>query len=84
MSWRAPSPLNLAISVPDRTADPGEAQVLVDTDPHGAVAASRVATVIDVGRQVPELELRDDRGRPWRLDADRDRPLLLILHRHFY
>jgi peroxiredoxin len=38
----------------------------------------------EIGERVPELELRDDRGDPWRLDAERDRPLLLIFHRHFY
>ena len=53
-------------------------------DERGAGAGHRVPRVTDVGRRVPELELRDDSGRPWRLDADRDHPLLLILHRHFY
>jgi hypothetical protein len=33
---------------------------------------------------LPRIELADDRGRLWRLDVERDRPLLLIFHRHFY
>lgn len=40
--------------------------------------------MVGVGEQVPELDLTDDRGGPWSLAADRDRPLLLVFHRHFH
>lgn len=38
----------------------------------------------ETGRPEPDLELFDDRGEPWRLHTARDRPLVLIFHRHFY
>jgi peroxiredoxin len=40
--------------------------------------------VVGIGDVVPGHELVDDRGETWRLDAARDRPLVLIFHRHFY
>ena len=40
--------------------------------------------MIGPGDDVPSVALVDDRGEPWRLHADRDRPLVLIIHRHFY
>jgi hypothetical protein len=40
--------------------------------------------VIGIGDDVPTVELIDDRSHRWRLDAERDRPLVLIFHRHFY
>ena len=39
---------------------------------------------VAVGDPAPDLELLDDAGRPWRLSAHRGRPVVLILHRHFY
>ncbi|MEL7209641.1 MAG: hypothetical protein AAGK32_15630, partial [Actinomycetota bacterium] len=37
-----------------------------------------------VGEPVPALRLLDDRGDPWELAGDRDRPELIVFHRHFY
>ena len=34
------------------------------------------------GATAPEVSLPDDRGRHWRLSAQRGRPVLLIFHRH--
>ena len=35
-----------------------------------------------VGEVVPDLMLLDHRGRPWLVGGPRERPLMLILHRH--
>ena len=35
-----------------------------------------------LGEPLPDLELVDHAGRPWRTAAMRGRPLVLILHRH--
>jgi peroxiredoxin len=40
--------------------------------------------MIAIGERVPALALPDDRGGTWRLEAERDRPLLVVFHRHFY
>ncbi len=39
---------------------------------------------VDVGDAVPSLELTDDAGEPWRIDAHAGRSVVLIFHRHFY
>ncbi|HSL58475.1 MAG TPA: hypothetical protein VK866_11585 [Acidimicrobiales bacterium] len=35
-----------------------------------------------IGAQVPEIELSDHAGEPWRLSDHRGRPVVLVLHRH--
>jgi hypothetical protein len=37
---------------------------------------------MQIGEMLPELDLRDASGTPWRFGDHRGRPLLLILHRH--
>ena len=34
------------------------------------------------GDLMPDVELVDQAGRPWRLHEQRGRPVVLILHRH--
>ncbi len=41
-------------------------------------------TPIRAGDPAPRLDLVDDRGEAWSLDAHRGRPVVLVLHRHFY
>jgi len=56
----------------------------------GAVSGAPAATDPDpsrrtkmrVGDPVPDVELVDHEGRPWRLGEHRGRPVVLILHRH--
>jgi len=40
--------------------------------------------VLAVGDPAPAIDLVDDRGAPWSTEAHRGRPIVLILHRHFY
>ena len=35
-----------------------------------------------VGDAVPDVDLVDHDGRPWRLSERRGRPVVLVLHRH--
>jgi peroxiredoxin len=35
-----------------------------------------------VGGTLPDVELVDHRGEPWRTGDQRGRPLVLVLHRH--
>jgi len=35
-----------------------------------------------VGDRMPDIELVDHAGGPWRLDDHRGRPVVLVLHRH--
>jgi peroxiredoxin len=37
---------------------------------------------LSLGDTLPEVELLDHHGRPWRTAAMRGRPLVLVLHRH--
>ena len=37
---------------------------------------------VRVGDVLPDVELVDHTGRPWRPSTFRGRPLVLILHRH--
>jgi len=37
---------------------------------------------LEVGDELPDVELVDDAGRPWRTRDQRGRPLVLVLHRH--
>ena len=38
--------------------------------------------VLRVGDRLPDLELTDHRGLPWRTSEHLGRPLVLVLHRH--
>lgn len=49
-----------------------------DTNPDGT---GRTAP-IDVGDSLPDIDLIDHDGQPWRLSEYRGRPILLIAHRH--
>ncbi len=40
------------------------------------------ARLLYVGDALPDLELVDHQGRPWRTGNMRGRPLVLVLHRH--
>ena len=40
------------------------------------------ARLLHVGDALPDLELVDHQGRPWRPGNMRGRPLVLVLHRH--
>ena len=40
------------------------------------------AVTIHVGDPLPDIELVDHEGRPWRTVEMRGRPLVLVLHRH--
>lgn len=35
-----------------------------------------------IGDPLPDVELVDHLGRPWRLHDHRGRPVVLVLHRH--
>ena len=35
-----------------------------------------------VGDELPDVELVDADGQPWRISDQRGRPLVLVLHRH--
>jgi len=35
-----------------------------------------------IGDPVPDVDLVDHEGRPWRLSDHRGRPVVLVLHRH--
>jgi len=35
-----------------------------------------------IGTHVPDIELTDHAGEPWRLRHHRGRPVVLVLHRH--
>jgi len=37
---------------------------------------------LHVGDLVPDVELIDHAGRPWRLSEHRGHPIVLVLHRH--
>ena len=37
---------------------------------------------LNVGDTLPDIELVDHHGRPWRTAEMRGRPLVLVLHRH--
>ena len=37
---------------------------------------------MNVGDVIPDFELCDQEGRPWRLSDHLGRPVVLILHRH--
>jgi len=45
-------------------------------------SSAMTAHTISVGDLLPEVELVDEAGLPWRASAHRGRPLVLILHRH--
>lgn len=40
--------------------------------------------MIGPGDRMPDVVLADDRGEAWSPAGPRDRPLVLVLHRHFY
>ena len=42
----------------------------------------RSVPALRVGDLVPDVDLVDHRGSPWRLSDQRGRPLVLVLHRH--
>lgn len=35
-----------------------------------------------IGDRLPDMELIDHTGQPWRTAEQRERPLVLVLHRH--
>lgn len=42
----------------------------------------RSAPAVRVGDLVPDVDLVDHRGSPWRLSDQHGRPVVLVLHRH--
>ncbi|MDH4147013.1 MAG: hypothetical protein OEY23_17790 [Acidimicrobiia bacterium] len=44
--------------------------------------AARSDPPLSVGDVVPDVELVDHTGGPWRLSSWRGRPVVLVLHRH--
>lgn len=42
----------------------------------------RASTRLRVGDPIPDLELTDHRGCPWKPSDHRGRPVVLVLHRH--
>jgi peroxiredoxin len=40
--------------------------------------------VLAVGDPAPAIDLVDDRGERWSTGAHGGRPVVLVLHRHFY
>lgn len=37
---------------------------------------------LSIGEPLPDIELIDHAGQPWRTADSRGRPLVLVLHRH--
>jgi hypothetical protein len=49
-----------------------------------AIRGQRLETdmTLNVGDRLPDIELVDHEGRPWRTAEKRGRPHVLVLHRH--
>ncbi len=48
----------------------------------GEMATNPFEPTLSIGDPVPDIELIDHEGRPWRFSEHRGTPILLVMHRH--